>query len=90
MSESPHIGYVNKLLETYGKNLLKLSWEEQNLPDFPNLPEVRIPKEKMQKWRDMYVTQGIFIGNILGKHNWSMLDLIDYSHRNFKEVPNAQ
>jgi hypothetical protein len=99
LAETPEkatASFMMPLLKLYGPTHLKVNWVEQTLPDVPNIPEVRLPKEKFQMFSDNYKIMGEFIGSILGKHNWCLLDILDYCKKagfdclpTNKETPNA-
>ena len=78
---------AHEALKLYGPSRLSVSWESGNLPTTPSLPTVTLHKEVLKKFSDQYKIMGEFIGNVLGKRNWSLDDLITYSRR--WELPNA-
>lgn len=82
--DPPVLDFVRPALELESTKR-KLSWTEDALPNVPHVPEVRILKEKFEKFRDTYFIQGYFIGNVLNKYNWTMFDLVEFSLKNFND-----
>lgn len=84
VGDPPEIDFIRpaiQLLPTSG-----VDWFDDALPSMPpQLFEVRLRKDKFKKFRNSYFIMGYFIGNVLGKYNWSILDLIRYSMRNWGE-----
>jgi hypothetical protein len=57
-----------------------------NLPDIEtSLQTVSVIKDKYIEFRNKFVVMGEFIGNILGKKNWSTRDLKIYSDMVFND-----
>lgn len=85
LAETPEkatASYVMPMLKLYGPTNLKAKWEEEALPSMPpTLERVILLKENFKRFSDQYKVMGVFIGNILGKHDWSMLELLNYSKR---------
>lgn len=91
LAETPEkatASFVFPFMKLYGPTVEGI--EEQSLPDMPNLEIVNLPKDRCKQFADYYKIQGMFIGNVLGKHNWSMNDLINYSMKAWpeQELPN--
>jgi len=86
--ESPDLSYIPKLHGYPPSSLNKIC--AAVVPPVVDKPTVVLPREMYIEISDWYKTAGLFIGNVLGKHNWTTKDLIDYSlehwSKDFKEV----
>ena len=82
--------FVNEIFKLYGPHQLKYSWKDSDLPSFPELETVTLTKEKMREFSDRYKIACEFIGSILGKSDFTFIDLISFSKlawfRNEKKV----
>jgi hypothetical protein len=83
--EKATASFVEPILRLYGPYHMKVSWEENGLPEYPDRQYVTLTTEKMKQFSDDYKIAGAFIGNILGKHNWCKLDLVNYAMRAWKK-----
>ena len=80
--------YIEKMIELYGTSQLSVSWKNNDLSKHPPVMDVRTPIDTYKRFSDNYKVAGVFIGNVLGKHNWAMLDLFDYSQKAWPKTPN--
>ena len=84
VGDRPFNDYIRPAMELKSTGH-SVSWLEEALPSMLDIQEVRLMRETFARFRDHYFIQGYFIGNVLGKYNWSMLDLIEFSLKNFSE-----
>ena len=77
ISERPKTDLIQEAVRLYGPTYLKVSMDEQILPDFPN-PHVTFPRQTIKEFRDRYVVMVEFIENIIGK-KCSLYDIQKYS-----------
>lgn len=76
--EKATASFVEPLMKLYGPEMLKHSWEDSALPEY-DLPIVQIPRARYKEWADHYKIMGQFIGNILGKHAFNLMDITSFS-----------
>ena len=81
----PRLDFVRPILEL-NHHRRTINWTVEALPSMPNIPTVSLEKETFSRFRDLYFIQGYFIGNIVNKYNWCILDLIDYAMKHWKDV----
>lgn len=70
---------ADDILHAHSHSFVAAKWGKENLPTIaPAFPTVTMPRERFAEFADRYSIMGVFIGDVLNNHDWSIWDLIEY------------
>ena len=85
LAETPEkatASFVIPAMKLYAPSMLKMTFNESDLPDvMPDIKTITLTRERYKMFKNHYAIFGHFIGNVIGKHDFSMKDLFDFARK---------